>query len=95
MSMLSLRTALSTLVTGLCLAATAAPAAAGYEVWLTDQNNTAGFSAGAPRGTHGGRLIIHDLSVTLGTRTELASITSGSARRPCSPRPCGACLPSS
>lgn len=30
----------------------------GYEVWITDQNNTAGFSAQAPRGTHGGRLII-------------------------------------
>jgi hypothetical protein len=32
--------------------------AAGYEVWLTDQNNTAGF-ASAPRGTHGGRLLIY------------------------------------
>ena len=32
----------------------------GYEVWLTDQNNTAGYSAAAPRGTHGGRLVIHD-----------------------------------
>ena len=32
----------------------------GYEVWLTDQNNTAGYSADAPRGTHGGRLVIHD-----------------------------------
>ncbi len=31
-----------------------------YEVWLTDQNNTAGFSAAAPRGTHGGRLVIYD-----------------------------------
>jgi DNA-binding beta-propeller fold protein YncE len=30
----------------------------GYEVWLTDQNNTAGFSAQAPRGTHGGRIYI-------------------------------------
>ncbi len=28
----------------------------GYEVWLTDQNSTAGYSAQAPRGTHGGRL---------------------------------------
>lgn len=32
----------------------------GYEIWLTDQNNTAGYSAGAPRGTHGGRLLIYD-----------------------------------
>ena len=32
----------------------------GYEVWLTDQNNTAGYTAQAPRGTHGGRLIIWD-----------------------------------
>jgi hypothetical protein len=32
----------------------------GYEVWMTDQNNTAGFSAAAPRGTHGGRLLIYD-----------------------------------
>jgi hypothetical protein len=31
-----------------------------YEVWMTDQNNTAGFSAAAPRGTHGGRLLIYD-----------------------------------
>jgi len=31
-----------------------------YDVWLTDQNNTRGYSATAPRGTHGGRLIIHD-----------------------------------
>jgi hypothetical protein len=31
-----------------------------YEVWLTDQNNTAGFSAAAPRGTHGGRGVIYD-----------------------------------
>ena len=42
----------------------AAPAAVAsppvpYEVWLTDQNNTAGFTAEAPRGTHGGRLVIH------------------------------------
>ena len=43
------------------LAAIAIPLAAqnrGYEVWLTDQNNTAGYSAQAPRGTHGGRLFI-------------------------------------
>lgn len=32
----------------------------GYEVWLTDQNNTAGYSAEAPRGTHGGRIVIYD-----------------------------------
>jgi hypothetical protein len=31
-----------------------------YEVWLTDQNNTAGFSDTAPRGTHGGRVLIYD-----------------------------------
>ncbi len=34
--------------------------AVGYEIWLTDQNNTAGYSATAPRGTHGGRLLIYD-----------------------------------
>jgi hypothetical protein len=34
--------------------------AVGYEVWITDQNNTAGFTAQNPRGTHGGRLIIWD-----------------------------------
>jgi hypothetical protein len=34
--------------------------AQGYEIWVTDQNNTAGFSAAAPRGTHGGRLLIYD-----------------------------------
>ena len=34
--------------------------AQGYEVWLVDQNNTAGYSAAAPRGTHGGRLLIYD-----------------------------------
>jgi hypothetical protein len=45
----------------LALAASAASAqAGGYEVWMTDQNNTAGFSEAAPRGTHGGRLVIHD-----------------------------------
>lgn len=31
-----------------------------YEVWLTDQNNTAGFTAETPRGTHGGRLLIYN-----------------------------------
>lgn len=31
-----------------------------YEVWMTDQNNTAGYSSAAPRGTHGGRLLIYD-----------------------------------
>ncbi len=36
------------------------PPAPAYEVWLTDQNNTAGFSAGTPRGTHGGRILIYD-----------------------------------
>ena len=34
----------------------------GYEIWITDQNNTAGYSAAAPRGTHGGRLIIYENS---------------------------------
>lgn len=34
--------------------------AQGYEVWLVDQNNTAGYSATVPRGTHGGRLLIYD-----------------------------------
>jgi hypothetical protein len=34
----------------------------GYEVWMVDQNNTAGFSAAVPRGTHGGRLLIYDSS---------------------------------
>jgi len=32
----------------------------GYEVWMTDQNNTAGYTAQAPRGTHGGRLFIYN-----------------------------------
>jgi hypothetical protein len=32
----------------------------GYEVWMTDQNNTAGYNASVPRGTHGGRLAIYD-----------------------------------
>ncbi len=32
----------------------------GYEVWLVDQNNTVGYSAAVPRGTHGGRLLIYD-----------------------------------
>ena len=31
----------------------------GYDVWLTDQNNTVGFSSTTPRGTHGGRLLIY------------------------------------
>ncbi len=31
-----------------------------YTVWMTDQNNTAGFSTTAPRGTHGGSLVIHN-----------------------------------
>src|SRR5688572_14062385 len=44
----------------LCVQATPVAAATAYEVWMTDQNNTAGFSAGAPRGTHGGRLLIYD-----------------------------------
>jgi hypothetical protein len=30
----------------------------GYEVWLTDQNNTAGFTEQASRGTYGGRILI-------------------------------------
>jgi len=34
--------------------------AQGYEVWMTDQNNTAGYSAANARGTHGGRLLIYD-----------------------------------
>ena len=34
--------------------------AQGYEVWVTDQNNTAGYSTVVPRGTHGGRLLIYD-----------------------------------
>ena len=36
------------------------PAPVAYEVWMTDQNNTAGFSMTAPRGTHGGRLLVYD-----------------------------------
>jgi hypothetical protein len=31
-----------------------------YEVWVTDQNNTAGFGPETPRGTHGGRILIYD-----------------------------------
>ncbi|HEX4946631.1 MAG TPA: hypothetical protein VFZ34_08215, partial [Blastocatellia bacterium] len=34
----------------------------GYEVWMTDQNNTAGYTAATPRGTHGGRIFIYDSS---------------------------------
>lgn len=34
--------------------------AGGYEVWVTDQNNTVGYSTANPRGTHGGRLLIYD-----------------------------------
>jgi hypothetical protein len=34
--------------------------ASNYEVWMTDQNNTAGYSQAAPRGTHGGRLLIYE-----------------------------------
>lgn len=35
-------------------------AATGYEVWVSDQANTQGFSAAAPAGTHGGMLWIHE-----------------------------------
>jgi hypothetical protein len=55
--------ALSALAAAILLAVAAGPAQAGqrdYEVWLTDQNNTAGFSDTAPRGTHGGRVLIYD-----------------------------------
>jgi hypothetical protein len=49
---------------GAMLVLAAAPASShawprDYEVWMTDQNNTAGFSAAAARGTHGGRLLIY------------------------------------
>ncbi len=40
--------------------ATSYASARGYEVWMTDQNSTAGFSAATPRGTHGGRVLIYD-----------------------------------
>jgi hypothetical protein len=51
-------------VTVAALLAVAAPVAQAarsprYEVWMTDQNNTAGYSAAAPRGTHGGHLLIY------------------------------------
>jgi len=39
--------------------ATDSALAVDYEVWLTDQNNSVGFSASTPRGTHGGRLLIY------------------------------------
>jgi hypothetical protein len=56
----SICSALATITAGLVIVVAAAtPAEAGYEVWMTDQNNTAGFAAN-PRGTHGGRIIIHD-----------------------------------
>ncbi len=61
-----MRAGLLTAVAALVVAVTAVipasakPEATGYEVWLTDQNNTAGFSAGAPRGSHGGRLLIYE-----------------------------------
>lgn len=44
----------------LLAAAPAVLSAAGYEVWVSDQANTQGFSAAAPAGTHGGRLWIHE-----------------------------------
>ena len=56
-------TALIALTAAILAAVAPAPAQAGprdYEVWLTDQNNTAGFSDVAPRGTHGGRVLIYD-----------------------------------
>lgn len=34
--------------------------ASGYEVWLSDQANTQGFSATNPNGTHGGKVRIYD-----------------------------------
>ncbi|WP_137894869.1 hypothetical protein [Ramlibacter sp. 2FC] len=44
----------------LLVSAPPAFAATDYEVWVSDQANTQGFSAAAPTGTHGGRLWIHD-----------------------------------
>jgi hypothetical protein len=56
----SLLLRLTTLLLCACAFPAGAALAQGYEVWMVDQNNTAGFSAAAPRGTHGGRLLIYD-----------------------------------
>jgi hypothetical protein len=37
-----------------------APPPIGYEVWLSEQADTQGFSAASPAGTHGGAAIIYD-----------------------------------
>ena len=36
------------------------PTRGAFEVWLSDQANTVGFSLQAPNGTHGGKLRIYD-----------------------------------
>jgi hypothetical protein len=41
------------------LAGAGAAEAADYEVWLSDQANTQGFSGATPTGTHGGVVVIH------------------------------------
>jgi hypothetical protein len=67
----------SQLVLALSLLLPIGCAAQGYEVWLTDQNNTAGYSAAAPRGTHGGRLFIwnsEDLEAPGGPVTNRAEV---------------------
>jgi hypothetical protein len=53
---------LAVAVAGLCfsLIPNAKAIQTGYEVWVVDQNNTAGFTAALPRGTHGGRIFIYD-----------------------------------
>jgi hypothetical protein len=55
---ISCSVALMVCLVALCLSGQSHPRE--YEVWMVDQNNTAGFSAATPRGTHGGRLFIYD-----------------------------------
>lgn len=48
-----------TVLASLMVSATAA-CAQGYEVWVSEQANTQGFSAASPNGTHGGKVRIYD-----------------------------------
>lgn len=67
MRMLKL-TALSAVI-GMAIASQAM--ATGYEVWVSDQTNSAGISGAAPTGTHGGFLRVFD-GVDLDTQTNPA-----------------------
>jgi hypothetical protein len=48
----------------------------GYEVWLSDQTNTAGYSASADTGSHGGRVHIYDSSQLEGSTVSGATNTA-------------------